>query len=130
MSSISFIDIIILKAAALSEDPTQRRLIGLLPEFSGEVNSLMEKLGILRDGVMDVRYGRRLNSANTFNGSVGKWRSLGFIVQSDSYIVTPAGLDFLDEIGSDWRKYPLNIPIDDEASPELDLSNAKYIHDL
>lgn len=131
MNSINFVDIIILEAAAKTDTPTQNVMIGTVPVFDGAVNALLTSRGILINGTMDVRYGRRLTSVNTFLLAVEKWRALGYMEISRSYEVTEAGRDFLESLPRDWRKYPLVIPFEERGNAHyLDLANARFVHDL
>lgn len=102
----------------LDDLPSHRQLFDLDTK-SGLVNDFIDENDI------DPIYTVRFTGFNQLNQSIAKLRRLGFLEQSGRYYPTDDGLAFIRQLGSNWREWPVDVPI--QPNNTLDFANATYI---
>lgn len=133
-SNMKFVDIVVLIVMREYElangGKPCPRLSLWKPGYSLVNEWIAEKQIIEKEG---YKYTYPVTASGTISDAIVLLKKLGFIElekpnnQKGKHLVTNAGIQFLQQIGDNWRAWPVRIPLMEDNA--LDFENAEYVPD-
>jgi hypothetical protein len=120
-SRIEFVDIVALRIIVdyykrVAVAPFQTDLISFSDDNRGLINEWLE------DNSVSPDYAKPLTSARSFTQLIRVLRLAKLLVSQRHYIPTKKADEFLDQLGRDWRTYPVYIPVEQDGTIRFDLA--------